>query len=252
MKTEGDYLPLRLVANMYWDFTEFAKACGNKIGSGSVHEEMKLTLTRLDQEQERLSKAMVIELKKCAPPEIIDWAVSTPGIGLPSVAKLLGLIGDPCMAYPKSIVWEDGVKTVTSLPAVPRNVAKLWAYCGVGDPARQRRNVGGDQKKAMALGNPKAKATIYVMAQFGAVMNRASAYRPLYDEARALYGTRLHTVQCQTTRPAPHSNGCGTRAHPELGAPGSPWRDGHAAAAAKRKVCKEILRDLWEVARDAA
>jgi len=31
--------------------------------------------------------------------------------------------------------------------------------------------------------------------------------------------------------------------------PGDPWRDGHYHGAALRKVCKEVLRDLWLAAR---
>ncbi len=248
-----DYLQLRLLSEMYWDFTEFKKSCDNKIRSGHVHADVTETAKVLEHEQSRLERAMVAELKRCAPAQITDWVISTPGVGLPGIAKLLGLTGDPYMAYPLRVTWAEAddrkVKTVTELDPYVRNVDKFWAYCGVGDPARKRVK-GMDQAAAMGLGNPKAKATIYVIAKLGSVMNPAAHYRPVYDAARKEYATRVHVAECRNkSRISP--NGCGTQAHPEWGAPGSSWRPGHQNAAAIRKVCKEILRDLWEAARDA-
>jgi hypothetical protein len=72
------------------------------------------------------------------------------------------------------------------------------------------------------------------------VKMRASAYRAVYDEARAQYAEKLHAAPCVR---------CGPSGKPAQ--PGSPWSAGHQHAAALRRVSKAVLKDLWAASRDA-
>jgi len=155
------------------------------------------------------------------------WVERNKGVGLKGIGRLLAAIGDP---------------------ATRENPAKLFQYCGHGDPERSRRRAGTND-----LGfSPKAKTRLWVVSESA---YRQGVYRDVYLEARKAAAGKVHTKQCQNTIPPvagkPNgSNGCGTQAHPELGAPGSPWRDGHQHAHAIRVVGKAILLDLWLYARE--
>jgi hypothetical protein len=77
-----------------------------------------------------------------------------------------------------------------------------------------------------------------------------SPYRTEYDKARALSADKVHTAECRNRKPywqAP--NGCGISAHPEWGAIGTPWRDGHQHNDALRKAGKQFLKDLYREAQ---
>jgi hypothetical protein len=78
-----------------------------------------------------------------------------------------------------------------------------------------------------------------------------SVWWKLFTERKALTEGRLHAGpdQCRNRIrfPAKGYNGCGIALHPEWGAPGSPWRDGHRNMDAHRVVQKALLVDLWRV-----
>jgi hypothetical protein len=66
-----------------------------------------------------------------------------------------------------------------------------------------------------------------------------SPYRLTYDDGRRKYAQAVHQVPCRR---------CGPKGHP---APvGSPLSLAHQEARADRLVMRQILRDLWEMARD--
>jgi hypothetical protein len=168
-------------------------------------------------------------------PWLVEYVESTLGVDYKGIGRLLGEIGDP---------------------ALRPNVAKLWQYCGHGDPARSRltkdavrKGVDEDGKAVTILPfSPQAKTLLWQVADSA---SRQGTYRPVYEAARAKYENAMHSVVCRNTKRPPASpNGCGTGKEPELGEVGSPWRPGHKHAAARRIVAKKILKDLWCAARD--
>lgn len=143
---------------------------------------------------------------------LAPWAKGYHGLGEKSIARLVALVGDP---------------------AERPNVAKLWAYCGHGDPAR-RRVKGMGQAELFRLGNPRAKTQVWKIA----TSLLKTGNREGYDVARARYADAVHQSSCAQ---------CGPAGHPAL--PGSPLSDGHKHARALRKVGKDFLRDLWIASR---
>jgi len=153
------------------------------------------------------------------------------GIGDKTVARLLGEIGHPIVAFPAH--WEEGgddedEKILVEDEPFIRRVSDLWSYCGHGDPSRKRKK-GMTQDDALKLGNPTAKMTVNQMAtrcmmrKGGTTptgkVDAPSPYRAVYDAKRAHYET----------------------ARPE-------WPDARKKGAAIRITGKEILRDLYNAA----
>jgi len=143
------------------------------------------------------------------------WQRARVGIGERQLGRLLAVIGDP---------------------AARPNVAKLWAFCGHGDPSR-RRVRGMTQEEAKALGNPKAKSRTFLLAE-SCMKQRHSPYRLVYEAAREKYAERLHSEVCKR---------CGPSGKPAT--EGSAWSAAHQHAAALRLVGKTILRDIWVESR---
>jgi hypothetical protein len=147
---------------------------------------------------------------------LAPWAKGVPGAGERLMARLIATIGDP---------------------GDRENPAKLWAYCGHGDPARGRRRKGMSKEQLLSLGNPEAKKRVWLLAlQF--MKTPSSPYRAVYDDGRSRYAERLHESPCVR---------CGPSGSPAL--PGTPWTAGHQHAAALRLVGKRFLLDLWREAR---
>lgn len=137
------------------------------------------------------------------------WAKAQRGVGEKSVARLIAIIGDP---------------------ADRANPAKLWAYCGVGNPDRKRAK-GMTQAELFKLGNPRAKKQVWLIAT--AFVKSGGPYRDLYDQARERYANRVHIRVC----PQCHAQA------------GDPWKPGHQHAAALRFIGKAFLKALWVEAR---
>lgn len=148
------------------------------------------------------------------------WQKSRKGIGEKQAARLLGVIGDP--------YWN-------TLHDRPRTVSELWSYCGYsvdGGSAVRRR------KGEVANWSKVAKSRAFLMAE-SCVKQLTGEYRAVYDDARAKYADAVHPVDCAR---------CGPKGKPAL--VGSPLSLGHQHARALRIIAKEILRDLWIVAKD--
>lgn len=235
---EDQYLKLRMLAEMFWDSQDFRKAQRNKSRSGTTFDadEIAAALDLIEQAEKTVSKAMVRELRKVAPEPVQTWIRESPGVGEHLAAKLIGVIGDPYIASPAH--WEGEGKGERHLvwdKPYARNLDKLWSYCGIGDPARKRRK-GMTAEEGAATGNWKAKCTLRLIAE-ACVKQPGSKYEQVYRRAREEYEGRVHVDKC------PQCKGSSE--------PGQPWRPGHQHSAALRKVAKEVLRDLWEAARDA-
>jgi hypothetical protein len=197
-------------------------------------------------------EAAVTELEKAMRRHPLgEFEKSVTGLGAKQFGRLLGIIGDP---YVRGVqAGPDGAE----LPPAPRTRSQLRSLCGHGDPARKPFK-GMTQEDARALGRPDAKMRLHLIAeQFirytgepdkNGKPTPLSPYRIVYDDARKEYAERVHEGEClNRSRISP--NGCGTRDHPEWGAPGSPWRDGHQHGAAIRLVAKRFLDDLYDEAK---
>lgn len=185
----------------------------NQLRSGTIDPAFaEAHIARLTASEKECAKAMRHSLRRAAP-HLYAWAKETRGVGEHTLARLLGAIGDPRMAYPHHWEGEGAARVLIADEPGPRNVGKLWAYCGCGDPSRRRR-AGMSAADAAALGNPRAKVAIHLMAE-AQVKTVGSAYRHVYDEARIEYATR------------------------------EGWSLGRQHNAALRKVKKELLKDLW-------
>jgi hypothetical protein len=219
------------------------------------------------------------------PEGVRRWQEETAGIGESTLARLLGITGDPRMAYPKH--WEGTGSDRHLVEDEPheRMLSQLWQYCGHGAP--KNRNVKGDARALMANGQPDAKKLIYLLstAQVKTNAKGGSGYRHVYDRVKAKYELRNHSVDCaggysgalyvkckthpvQTTdieipdgsadlfasdilgAEPEHPGTVNKRLGQKLGyaQAGDPFQPSHRHAIALRHTGKEILRDLWLVA----
>ena len=172
-------------------------------------------------------KALDSQMRAIVGPFVSTW-LETDGIGDRTVARLLGEIGHPIIAFPSE--WEEGEegedkRVLKELDPFVRRVSDLWSYTGHGDASRKRR-AGMDQEEALALGNPRAKSLVYLMAANCKMLNggttstgkprKFSPYRSVYDAKQEHY---------KVARPD--------------------WTPGHRQQSCLRIVGKEILRDLY-------
>lgn len=99
------------------------------------------------------------------------FAEQNTGVGLKSLARLLGTVGDPCSYVDR----ETG-------EVIERTVSKLWAYCGY-KPGQGKYK--GQEHNYSRI----AKTRTYLIAE-SCMKNRKSPYRPVYEAARAKYEER--------------------------------------------------------------
>lgn len=197
------------------------------------------------------------------------WLKRQRGIGEKTLARLLAAIGDP---YLRSGVVElpDGGEAVAQ---EPRTLGALWAYAGLAVDGGRARHIrkGATQAEVFSCGKPQAKMRAYLIAEglvkagvrsLGAedapagdagggegtassdgypihLRQAVSAYGKAYLDRRRATMHRLHAVECVR---------CGPSGHPAKA--GSPWSGAHQQADALRILSKEVLRDLWLLARE--
>lgn len=172
-----------------------------------------------------------------------SFAKPIPGLGENLFGRLLAEVGDPITGSrghwrKDTIVDSNGVERHNRVWVIdetyPRNVNKLWAYCGF-DPNRMRPRKGASQEEVLACGKTSARtAAVKIAMQFkrtvggnllpnGAVSPRCP-YRDLFDERKEYELSKLP--------------------EDERG------RNGHADNRALRFVAKRFLRELWRAACD--
>lgn len=253
---------LRLTAKMYADAVAFQVSQENKVRSGVVAPEIYEKYLKTTEEIKELAKKSLLEAyRNEVPVAIQEWQASSLGVGSHLIARLLGEIGHPRIAEPYH--WEgEGIGERHLVADVPyeRTVSQLWQYCGHGKPGR--RTMGMDKDEATKFGNPEAKkivwniATGIVKASVRRVQDTEdrkalSAYGQLYLDTKAKYALRTHTMPCPGGAMASSPTGrsrCkvegadGKKKYADIG---DPFQPGHIEAIAKRRVGKEILRDLW-------
>jgi hypothetical protein len=196
------YADLRLLARMH-SFTQKARlAKESMVRSAAVDVafiEPVMEAERANEEQ--LVKALRATMRTTVPQEILDWQKSSPGVGEHLLARLLGVIGDPYVAFPR--YWREGTtkedrkRVLVEGDPFIRRVSDLWSYCGHGDPTRKLRK-GMTQRDAMALGSPEAKMILHLIAESTMKQVRngeaVGEYRRIYDESRDRYS---RCVTCQ-------------------------------------------------------
>lgn len=115
-----------------------------------------------------VEKVAVLELKRAMRSHPLgEWCKSQLGVGEKTLARLLGVIGDPAMRYDPEAEKD-----------VPRTLSQLRSYCGYGDAATQRRRKGHK-----ANWNAEARTRLYLIS-VSCMKCRRSPYRKFYDAAR--------------------------------------------------------------------
>lgn len=272
----GSYAELRMWAEAFADAQTARIAFENKDRSGTVvMEAFGEIVEDFKAIEERCRREMVACYQVTVPQSIRDWQARTAGIGESTLARLLGITGDPRMAYPKH--WEGTGSERHLVAGEPheRSIGQLWQYCGHGAP--KNRHVAGDAQALMRNGQPDAKKLVHLMAAAQVKTNAkgGSGYRWKYDAEKAKYAERVHSkdceggfsgalyVKCKTHVPGDQemtAEEAGQVLHglqekdiraagkkPRLGyaLKGDPYQPSHVHAIALRHTGKEILRDLW-------
>jgi len=283
MQQNDPYKALRLAAEMFEDMQKQRCNVENKIQAfygvskddfKKLRKELEATgegitffamLKQAEEAEKFAGKMMAGNLEKAAGPNLLGFIEATPGIALHTAARLLGVIGNPYIAYPHH--WEEGKtakakKVLVADEPYVRRVPDLWGYSGYGD-ASKRPTKGQSQAETFALGNPKAKMLAHIIAgtliQYGVDKldfcqetntkdpvagydlegrKAISDFGEVFLGARKLYGGSLHPDVCVR---------CGPSGKPAQA--GSVRSLGHQHAMATRKVAKELLKQLWIAAR---
>lgn len=250
----GDgWLELRIWAEMFHDAQQQRIATVNRAERGGVDPDVYAAYTEALESAERVVRLQMIRCyRRTVPAEIQAWVKATRGLDEPLMARLLGHLGHPRWATPHHWEGTGANRVLVADPPFERTVSQLWQYCGHGRPGRAQR--GATAEDLAALGSPNLKMLVHLAAEgivkAGVRKNEgATAFTPtnrhaisdlgqLYLDVRYATWERTHTVACVR---------CGPAGKPAE--PGSPWSAGHQQGDALRKVGKEILRDLWKVAR---
>mgnify|MGYP000943717110 CR=1 FL=1 len=136
----GGWLELRLYAEV------FADAQAARIRFDNQRRRAAIDTIWADAQAARLADIehqagliMRRTYRRVVPASIVAWQKDTRGVGEHLLARLLGTIGHPRIATPHHWEGERAARVLVADAPFERNAAKLWAYCGMGDPARKKR-----------------------------------------------------------------------------------------------------------------
>lgn len=244
----GSYAELKMWAETLNDAIDTRVRFQNRERSATVPAEAFAATVKAYQASEESIRR---ELERCyratVPARVLAWQEESKGVGGPTLARILGVTGDPRLAHPMH--WEGTGESRVLVAGEPhlRTVSQLWRYCGVG-PVKNRQ-VKGDAAALMANGSPQAKKLVYLLAE--SQVKGRGRYRPLYDETKERYAGRVHTADCEGGWSGSLYVKCkvkeadGTTRYAKAG---DPFQKSHVNAIAYRRIGKEILRDLWVAA----
>ncbi len=237
--TPLDWAELRLAAELFSRAQTERIAVGNTVrrsedGGNLPADWMQHHVDALQHTEDEAKKTLRAIFRRVVPEPIRSWQESELGIGEHLVARLLGATGDPLVAYPHH--WEGSGTNRILVADEPhlRTAAQFRQFCGHGAPGRPMRGMKAED--AAALGNPRAKMIVHLMAE-GCVKAKGN-YRDLYDAVRLSVEDKAHSVPCVR---------CGPSGSPAQ--PGTPWSKGHQHNHALRMIGKAILDDLWTAAQ---
>lgn len=231
----NQYREVRVVARQFHDAQKSRIRATNRYRAATARDEhidpsFVEPIRLMGEVEEMYKKILRNHYRKVVDSRIKKWVEDTNGIGEHLLARLLGEIGDPGIAYPAH--WEksddpevEGKRVLVFEEPFGRGVRELWSYCGFGDPERKRKK-GMTQDDALGLGNPVAKMLAHEMAKACILQNGApdkngrprarSPYRDYYEQVKEKYSTK-------------------------------DWTPKHIQNCAERLVAKAILKDLWRV-----
>lgn len=223
---------------------------------GTLSKHLKDHLAFVKNDDQNL-RSWIVELWR--PHPLAPWVDTVPGVGAHSVAIIVALLdGDPYIAKPK--FWVEGTSTRKNGERAKRDLgygepyvrtlSQLRAYCGYGDPQRKRR-AGMSQQEAMALGNPRLKKRVHLVAEV--LMRRRCANCTAAERAR-----RADPDKAASWSPPPADCTCEADGHgyrviydeARRTYLARDWTELHRANSALTLVKKEFLKDLFEVSRD--
>lgn len=176
----GDFLTLRIWAESFEDAQRARISCENRMLRGGIDPELFAPqLEALERAEHEIKLAMVRAYRRLVReylPGVEPWAKSRFGIGEHLLARLLGTTGHPRIATPYQ--WMNGDtpdwhecdparcgsdRHLVALPMFERSVRQWYAFCGYV-PGRKRQK-GMSAEDAFALGNPRAKMVLHLLAE---------------------------------------------------------------------------------------
>lgn len=208
---------LRLWAEMHYDAEKVRIATTNRVGSATVHPDLYAYVEQVRASEAWSERALIEEARDTAP-HVMQWVKETHGLGPKTMARLLGVLGHPVHAQPYHWKGVGKKRVVVADEPFDRTLRQLWSYCGVGDPERRPRP-GMSSDEYHAMGNRRCRTRLYVIS-VACMKTPTSPYRSVFEFER----DRIRTL------------------HPE-------YTKGRVHNAALRKIGKEVLRDLYNVAK---
>lgn len=202
-----EYTELKLAAKMYDVCQKSRIAKAGMLRSAGIDSTFLGPIMDMEEDVEkRYARALKVAFRTSVPREIIEWQKASGGVGEHLLARLLGVIGSPYVAFPR--YWREGKpgeehkRVLYAGDPFIRRVSDLWSYCGHGDPSRKMHR-GMTQREAMGLGSPEAKMLVHLLAESCMKQQRkndegepvsTSPYRDVYDAGRYKYA---FCVTCQ-------------------------------------------------------
>jgi hypothetical protein len=232
------WIELRVWADTFFDAQQHRIATENRMQTNREPEKRDLTVESdafsayveaLVLAEALCQHELVRTYRRITPKPIVVWQKQALGVGEHTLARLLGRIGNPAIAYPHHWSGTGTDRILVDDEPYYRTVSQLWQFCGHGAP---KQKIEGITARELAQrGSPTAKMLVHLLAE-GAVkagMRKLPGAGPVFtlDTRKAIspYGgvymaAREHVLD-------------------------RGWRPAHQHAHGLRIVGKTILKDLW-------
>lgn len=219
----ADWLHMRRLARECETSLGVRISAENQLRSvGKIPDEIK-TLCQPLREVERLKeRELVTQYRRLAPSHVLEWQRSTRGVSERNLARLLAYTGPPRWAIVLEHTGTGVDRTAVVKEVRPRRVSDLWSYCGVGDPRRNRRDLG---REAARQGRSMTQDELFSCGAMspGVVLHR------MFEKVATLGSGTLYDVWHDAKIKYEERD----------------WPQWRKQAAAVRVVKKEFLKLLW-------
>ncbi len=162
------FLELRILSESYFDTQENRIRCVNRMERGGVAPEAFADqIEAVVGAEHQLELALVRSYRRLVRsvlPGVDEWQHREKGIGEKLLARLLGHLGHPRIAFPYHWEGEGSARKLIADSPFERTASQLRAYCGHGDPTLKKRK-GMTAEEAFALGNPHCKMLVHLLAE---------------------------------------------------------------------------------------